>query len=313
MFDTYVDDLLAIERRTADDVAGKFTPVFKRLLALVVALWPDESATQDERDAVLDRLNVLSMLAAIPSAEAALYTGTLRAWSYGVQSAADMVAVAGEPFGTPLTQGVPAELMDVIASMRDVVTQQVMRAESMLRNAKTLDEAQAALAVAKHGIDRAERVANYATNTASNTALTETSHAVENVVSIWRAERTACVHCAAYAGQIDDGEGYPGGLTFGRTPLSDERVTQPPLHPNCRCTQIIVHIESAEDLAMAMRREAQRSILRGWSMASEPESVRLDAAQRLLNESPAMPKSVQAYARKAIKQGRFERGRDTPV
>lgn len=313
MFDTFAADLLAIERRTADRVAGKFAPVFKRLLALLVLLWPDDEPKPDERATILERLNVKALEAPIPSARAELFTGTLSAWAYGVQSAADMLEVAGLPFGTPLEQGLPDDVVRMVDRLESVVAEQLKRADALMQRARTQADAQAALAVAKHGIQRAERLANFATNTAANTALTMTSHATEDVVSVWRAERTACVHCAAYAGHIDDGDGYPAGLTFGKAPLHDGPVAQPPLHPNCRCTQILVHVESAEDLARAMRREAQRSILRGWSMASEPESVRLDAAQRLLNEQPAMPKSVQAYARKAIKSGRFERGRKPPV
>jgi hypothetical protein len=40
--------------------------------------------------------------------------------------------------------------------------------------------------------------------------------------------------------------------------------------------------------------------------------VRLDAAERALKRAGDMPKSVQDYARKAIKRGRFEKGRAFP-
>ncbi|WP_410644510.1 hypothetical protein [Amycolatopsis sp. lyj-346] len=75
---------------------------------------------------------------------------------------------------------------------------------------------------------------------------------------------------------------------------------------------------AAFDLPAALRREAERSILRGDALPTESENVRLAAADRLLGRigsgktSPApsgwrVPASVKARAERAVKRGRFTR------
>ena len=76
---------------------------------------------------------------------------------------------------------------------------------------------------------------------------------------------------------------------------------------NCRCT-----VEPLNDQAFAdaLRRESDRSVLRGFSLASEPMSVRIAAAERLLAKGVVAPKSVKKYAADAVKRGEFTtRGR----
>ncbi|MEI5603996.1 hypothetical protein, partial [Streptomyces brasiliscabiei] len=78
-------------------------------------------------------------------------------------------------------------------------------------------------------------------------------------------------------------------------------------HPRCRCElEPLVSREYAD----ALRREADRSVLRGFSLESEPMRVRVEAAERLLARGVDAPKSVIAYARRAVKRGEFDtRGR----
>ncbi|WP_328448973.1 hypothetical protein [Amycolatopsis sp. NBC_00438] len=75
---------------------------------------------------------------------------------------------------------------------------------------------------------------------------------------------------------------------------------------------------AAFDLPGALRREAERSVLRGDALPSESENVRLQAADRLLTRigsgknSPApsgwrVPASVKARAERAVKRGQFTR------
>ena len=76
---------------------------------------------------------------------------------------------------------------------------------------------------------------------------------------------------------------------------------------NCRCTIEPLNDQSYAD---ALRREADRSVLRGFSLESESMRVRVDAAERLLAQGVDAPKSVKAYAARAIKAGEFgTRGR----
>jgi hypothetical protein len=72
---------------------------------------------------------------------------------------------------------------------------------------------------------------------------------------------------------------------------------------------------AAFDLPAALRREAERSVLKGWALPSEPSSTRVQAAERLLSKvagrggfSPSgwkVPTSVRKGAEKDLKKGTF--------
>ena len=127
--------------------------------------------------------------------------------------------------------------------------------------------------------------------------------------TVWISETTACVNCLAYSGQVvSPGDSFPDGLTFGASPLKTPTLKHPPLHPHCRCT-----IEPLLDpsFAEALRREAERSVLRGFSLESESMRVRVDAADRLLKRGVTAPKSVIAYSERSVKAGKFAT-RDRP-
>lgn len=132
--------------------------------------------------------------------------------------------------------------------------------------------------------------------------------AVEGRSTVWVAETNACVHCLAYSGRTAAaGKDYPGGLTYGRKSYFPDAINSPPRHPHCRCT---LEPLVSQEYADALRREADRSVLRGFSLESESMAVRIDAADRLVASDPNAPKSVIAYAKKSIKDGKFPtRGR----
>lgn len=120
---------------------------------------------------------------------------------------------------------------------------------------------------------------------------------------VWIAERNACVHCLAYSGRVaQPGKPFPGGLTYGAKSYYPEPLMRPALHPNCRCQ---LEPLNSQQFADTLRREADRSVLRGFSLESESMKVRLDAARRLLDSGVDLPASVQGYARKAIRDGKF--------
>lgn len=72
---------------------------------------------------------------------------------------------------------------------------------------------------------------------------------------------------------------------------------------------------SAVDLPETLRREAERSVLNGWALPSEPTSVRAQAAERLLSRisggrAPSgwqVPASVRKGAERDIKKGTFRK------
>lgn len=127
------------------------------------------------------------------------------------------------------------------------------------------------------------------------------------LATVWVAETNGCVRCLKYSGLVaQPGKTFPGGLTYGK-PVAGPPLKYPPLHPHCRCT---VEPLRSRDYATALRREADRSVLRGFSLESESMGVRVDAADRLLKTSPNAPKSVVSYAVSAVKKGKFAtRGR----
>lgn len=144
-------------------------------------------------------------------------------------------------------------------------------------------------------------------NHAGNAGSTAVADAA-GLPTVWVAEVNACVECLAYSGRVAaPGKTFPGGLTYGPKSYNPEPVAFPPRHPRCRCT---VEPLRAKSYAEALRREADRSVLRGFSLESESMKTRLDAAERLVARGVDAPKSVIAYARRSIKAGEFPtRGR----
>lgn len=304
--------LLALEIATAVTVAGLFAKPLRWLLSKLYALWPGDNAEAWRKDATLLQLNLGLLLKPVAEAEAVIIRGALEALTKGYDSAVPLV---GET--TPTSEGLsfkrilPPELRAAVNTLHPSAVEQVAHGRAVMHQAKTQQDVITALTVASPS-SRVEAAARWITNRASNVGIVTAAEQQSGTVLLWKAERSGCVRCMAYAGQRRSEGGYPAGLTFGKPVAKPEPVNMPPLHPNCRCTQIVVSEDMAAETQAAMMREAKRSILRGWSVESESEAVRIDAARRLLAKNPAMPKSVEAYARKAVKEGNFTRGREFP-
>jgi hypothetical protein len=118
-------------------------------------------------------------------------------------------------------------------------------------------------------------------------------------------ERDACVRCLAYAGQRSKDGTLPPRLTFGTVYPSMPGVQKCPIHPHCRCRFRIVRQEAINDVSKALEREAKRSILRGYALPTESLGTRLKATESLLKQGSGMPKSVDAFARRALKAGEY--------
>lgn len=145
-----------------------------------------------------------------------------------------------------------------------------------------------------------------AVNMSGNEGSTAIADAAD-LPTVWVAETNACVRCLKYSGTVaKPGKTFPGGLTYGK-PVGGAPLKHPPLHPHCRCG--VEPLQSTE-YAAALRREADRSVLRGFSLESESMGTRIDAADRLIATDPNAPKSVVAYSKRAVKAGNFPtRGR----
>lgn len=134
---------------------------------------------------------------------------------------------------------------------------------------------------------------------------------------VWVAERDACVHCLAYAGErIRPGQSFPIGLTFGETPIKPwpdaKFLAGPPLHPWCRCRKTVWLGSSGPDglieLPEVLAHEARRSIVKGFALPSESVAVRARAADKLLHQGAGLPKTVEAAARRKLRAGWFTTG-----
>lgn len=141
---------------------------------------------------------------------------------------------------------------------------------------------------------------------------------------VWWTERNACVHCQAYAGETAElGGSFQGGLTYGKKPITENDVPSCPLHNSCRCRQELIATNDSA-IPAALKREAGRSIVKGWSLESESQSARLYATEKLLeqidrnnNRLPGtntqfLPKTVISEAKKAIRDGKYK-NRKVPV
>lgn len=152
-----------------------------------------------------------------------------------------------------------------------------------------------------------ERTVTSLVNQAGNAGSTAVADAA-GLSTVWVAETNACVTCLAYSGIVTrPGKAFPAGLTYGKRSTVAEPVRYPPAHPNCRCT---VEPLNSPEYAAALRREADRSVLRGFSLESESMPTRVDAARRLIERGVDAPKTVVAFARRAVRAGEFPtRGR----
>jgi len=143
-------------------------------------------------------------------------------------------------------------------------------------------------------------------NRAHNRAVSEVASEAR-VGRVWIAERDGCVECLAYAGEVAyAGEEFPGGLTMDtKKPRNTRPLPSPPLHPNCRCSVIPYRETDGAAFPDALKREARRSVAKGWRVESESEAVRLRAAESLLRRGADLPQSVQDQAERSLSRGSF--------
>lgn len=245
------------------------------------------------------RARVLTLVAPAIGRDLAAAVGA--AWNVGVLDAEKVIG-KGPAKGVP---GAPPNAL--VAAAR--ASEKAIAAE--LAKARKLARAGADVTTALAPVFSAANIMQRDVTTLVNHAGNKGTAAVADAVglsTVWVAETNACVECLAYSGRIaKPGKPFPGGLTYGAKSYHPEPVDVPPRHPRCRCT---IEPLVSREYADALRREADRSVLRGFSLESEPMRVRVDAAERLLARGVEAPKSVKAYAARAIRAGGFgTRGR----
>ncbi|MDW8804267.1 hypothetical protein P1P68_05545 [Streptomyces scabiei] len=171
---------------------------------------------------------------------------------------------------------------------------------------------------ARNAIGRAKStIANSVNNNVTKT-MRATATANKANYEVWVAERDACVNCLKYAGQIvKKGQDWTGGQSWDPNQVDKNAPgVRPPLHPHCRCRPVPWNPAWAKpgevSLPEAISREAQRSVARGFSLASESNASRIRALKELLSGSPDLPKTVVERAQRDLRRGEFARGRAVP-
>jgi uncharacterized protein YdbL (DUF1318 family) len=245
------------------------------------------------------RARILTLVAPAIGRDLAAAVGA--AWNIGVLDAEKVVGegrVKGVP-GTP-----PKTLVAAARASEKAIAAEISKARKLARAGA---DASTALAPVFNAANIMQRDVTTLVNHAGNKGAAAVADSV-GLSTVWVAETNACVECLAYSGRISKpGKPFPGGLTYGAKSYHPDPVDVPPRHPRCRCT---IEPLVSREYADALRREADRSVLRGFSLESERMSVRIDAADRLLARGVDAPKSVKAYAARAIKAGEFgTRGR----
>lgn len=252
------------------------------------------------------RAAVLRMVA--PKIERRALRAVLAAFALGRDDALAIVgpaAVAGAA-GVALAKRLPSKGATKPVRGLDAAGREAIATALRIARDRSADPATMASPLLGHA-NRVRGSISDAVNRGGNEGSTAVADVAE-LATVWIAETDACVHCLAYSGVIaKPGEAFPGGLTYGRKSYYPDAIKTPPRHPRCRCT---VEPLVAREFADALRREADRSVLRGFSLESESMAVRVDAAERLLERGVDAPKSVIAFSRRAVKAGEFPtRGR----
>lgn len=247
-------------------------------------------------------------------AEEALSEALLEAMRLGARQHAAFLDEATGQDRRPVSVRPSRRLRNRVSAVAEAVAERRDRALAMLRpgRVRRWTDAQTGIAVARSATSAVRThittVVGEAVNEATQAAIDHTG-----AKKLWVAERDACVNCAAYAGlTVATDAQFPAGLSWdpNQRGRRTEAVDAPPLHPYCRCRVVAWQDAWAQEgvisMPDAMRREARRSIARGWSLPTESGAARIRAARELLRTGAGLPRSVEEVARLAVAAGRFQ-------
>lgn len=326
LIEEHADLILAIELAAGAAAVAGLVDQLGEIQRAIAALWvtlvggllgtPTPEQARRLTDTLADRLRGVSV-----SVSDTIRPYADRAASAGQQQA--LTEVGLPPVSAPPAK-VSSDLERVIRRADTTVRERIEAALTVLQDKPldTWDDVTDALSIANQARAAAERAAAWAVNAAAAEAVIVEADRI-GAELVWLAERDACVACLAYSGETTTAGGsFPVGLTYGDKPVrpwpDPDFLPGPPLHNRCRCRLMIYfgHDTKAATAALpqgwrsahvsypaALRREADRSILRGWSLPSESERTRLRAAERLLLKGVKAPKTVKEYARRAVRRG----------
>jgi len=289
------DALRALEKRVLKAGAGPWIATIEKM-----------RRAEEAGDLALFADLLLSLK--VPGIETAALTGLAEAYEMGTAHALDMidsraprvVAESAAVRSAGARAVVPAAAAATVAKLHLDAGNALRQAERFGFMGARPDEILAPLRVSSNAIQR--DVITTLHETASG-AVVDVAR-IARAELVWVAERDACAHCLAMQGQVvaaGDSPDYLQTYAAKPLPIPPNRETAS-RHPRCRCQWEIVY---SIEYVSGLKREADRSILRGFSLPNESEKVRVDAAARLLEKGVDAPKSVKAYAERAVRRGAF--------
>lgn len=332
---THLDERLGLEAKAADRAGlDRRTAALDDAVKSVTRAWITaaggprtdlEDASALSRIVALVRGHITTALGGLGStASRALAALFPAAHTLGVDQAVEAWRAQGGGRVGPLARLLPAVLGRDAGRLPGDVAGVQRAALAMLRpdllRSLGLPAALAPLMKARGAMDLVRAAVSRLIGGAMAAGQAAVSDAVDAPFEVWVAERDACARCTAYSGEVvATGANFPGGLSLDPKQVKAKAdPVRPPLHPHCRCDLVPYdpanHPPGAVTLPEAAKREALRSAVRGFSLPTESNASRLRVAKHALSQlQPGdLPKSVVAYGRSAVRQGKFPRGRDVP-
>ncbi|OKI16621.1 hypothetical protein [Streptomyces sp. CB03911] len=320
------DEVADFDQQVQDAAVGDADERMGGVLAAAAALWASAfgSTTAVGVGADLARLlrtvgeQVGKALAGLGErARQAVLEALPRALALGVDHARQFAAAAGHHIrtGTSNAGRVPATLSKEARRIVTAVEQQLAQAGALLSaDPDRFSGVAAAVQVARAAVSRVRAAVSWLVQR-TITAGTDAEAQRLDVSRVWVAELDACVRCAAYSGQVaKPGEDFEGGRSFDpqqRDP-SAAPVAGPPLHPHCRCRTVPWSPSwhrLGRSLPKHLEKQAAVSIAEGLALPSESGAARIRAARTLLASGRRLPARAAAKARRALREGRFDRTR----
>lgn len=308
-------NLFEIEEAAAAAVGGPIEAELQQVMAELARRYVEEFGSVQSRDIDPVKLGAIVLwlrrrLGDVKTGHVApaIDRAAKKAWRHGVVST--WISIDEPPKRVEMQ--LSEDVQEAIRYTVEKVDQRIREAQTMVDRAQRWGDFSAAMGKANQAATAAKGGAEWVTNRAASDAVAEVEKGLAGFKRVWRSERTACVHCAAYAGVTAlTGQAFPGGLTYDEKPISVEPVPSPPLHGHCRCRQELIRVDD-DAIPEALKREARRSIAKGWSLESESEKTRLKAIEKLLAMGPDLPKTVVKQAEKTVRQQKI-RSRRVPT
>lgn len=329
--------LLLLEKQAIDAVSGPLrkllSDIFRTLAGRYVLMFgaldrpADPVAAQQLTDTLVTELQAVAEYDPTPQLQEFAAQAAARGLEYANRHLAEPVAADTLELPTVLAQAIEA----VPQTMAESVASATNFAEQLPITG--WDDLVKAMGKANQAATSLERSTTWAVNKANSDAVRQVA-VDKGAKLLWVAEPDACVICLALSGHVIDpmsGEGFDEEATFGKPRSAPdvyppgEPLMSPPRHPNCGCHPELwfgPHVPEGGpeenalynrpgvganvDLPAALRREAKRSIVYGWSLPSESGAVRLDAAARLLQRGAGLPRSVEERGHRAVAKGSFD-------